>query len=383
MRRVETKNYNAPVMTDSRETFLRLDAVSTAFSNKTVLHGVTFSLHRQGVGCLLGPSGCGKTTLLRCLAGFQALKEGTIHLAGTLLSSVNFHVPIEKRQVGMVFQERSLFPHLNIEQNIAFGLRKIGRKPLRHRVDQLLSLVGLEHCKKSYPHELSGGEQQRIELARALAPQPRLLLLDEPFSGLDPGLRLQLADEVKKLIKKQKTTALFVTHDQNEALALADYVGVMSQGRLLQWETAYNLYHRPNSRDVATFVGMGSLLAGQLIAEHKVRTVLGDFPLEKSRKIDKNERLSVLVRPDDIVHDDDSSWQATVVTKQFRGAEFLYQLALKNGETVHCLAPSHHDHRIGEAIGIRVDMQHTVAFSETLTVDGQVGRADTLEVKVR
>ena len=352
-------------MSENSEAFLKLDAVSASFSQQSILHGISFTLRQRDIGCLLGPSGCGKTTLLRCLAGFQTLTQGTIHLDGTLLSSANFHEAIEKRQVGMVFQERSLFPHLNVEQNIAFGLRKISKKSLHHQIDKLLSLLGLEHCKKSYPHELSGGEQQRIELARALAPQPRLLLLDEPFSGLDQGLRMQLADAIKRLIKEQKITALFVTHDQSEALTLADYVGVMSQGRLLQWDTAYNLYHQPDSRDVATFVGMGSLLAGQLIAGNKVRTVLGDFPMEKLGEDTKNDRFSVLVRPDDIVHDDNSSWQATVVTKQFRGAEFLYQLVLKNGETIHCLAPSHHNHHIGEAIGIRLDMQHTVAFPET------------------
>jgi iron(III) transport system ATP-binding protein len=236
-------------------------------------------------------------------------------------------------------------------------------------VQEVLDLVGLAHAAKRPPHQLSGGQQQRIALARALAPAPRLLLLDEPFSSLDVDLRERLGGELRLLLERTGTTALLVTHDQHEAFAIADEIGVMEQGRIQQWDSAYNLYHRPLNRFVADFVGQGAFLAGEVVDDHHVHMYLG--MVESPEPIRCTEQgdpcgagcpVDVLLRPDDVVHDDASGVTATVLRKAFRGAEFLYTLALDSGETVLSLVPSHHNHAIGERIGIRLELDHVVAY---------------------
>ena len=232
--------------------------------------------------------------------------------------------------------------------------------------------MGLEGIGARYPHELSGGQQQRVALARALAPAPELLLLDEPFSNLDPDLRERLAQELRVLLKRRNTTALLVTHDQYEAFALADHVGVLEEGKIAQWDNAYNLYHRPSTPQVADFVGLGCFLKAKLNVQTRPESLeieLGSLPivLEEDLRAAQsmvNERgeLSILLRPDDVVHDDASPLQAKVARKAFRGAEFLYTLKMPSGAELLALVPSHHDHEIGEAIGIRIIADHIVTF---------------------
>ena len=211
------------------------------------------------IGVLIGPSGCGKTTVLRAVAGLEPLAAGRIAVGGEVMSDAasGRHVAPEARRVGMVFQDYALFPHLSVAANVAFGLRGIKRAEVDARVHELLDLVGLAHTAHRAPHQLSGGQQQRIALARALAPRPQLLLLDEPFSSLDIDLRERLAQDVRAILKATGITALFVTHDQQEAFALGDRIGVMHAGRLEQWDDAYTLYHRPATRFVAGFIGHG------------------------------------------------------------------------------------------------------------------------------
>jgi iron(III) transport system ATP-binding protein len=279
----------------------------------------------------------------------------------------------EKRSVGVVFQDYALFPHLDVAGNIAFGLRSMGAGPKRERVAQMLDLVGLKGTAERFPHELSGGQQQRIALARALAPSPSILLLDEPFSNLDPDLRETLALELRDILKRHGTTALLVTHDQYEAFALADSIGVMEDGRIAQWDEAYRLYHHPASRSVADFVGMGVFLPGRLIEGKEgpsVSVELGSLPIDQAedrlqarRNASQSGELTVLLRPDDVVHDDASPIMASVVRKAFRGAQFLYTLELPSGQRLLALVPSHHDHRVGEAIGIRFAADHIVTFA--------------------
>jgi iron(III) transport system ATP-binding protein len=267
----------------------------------------------------------------------------------------------------MVFQDYALFPHLNVERNVSFGTQ--GSAADRARVAELLDMVGLSAKTLSYPHELSGGQQQRVALARALAPQPRLLLMDEPFSNLDVELREQLAAEVRAVLKATRTTAVFVTHDQNEAFAMADEVAVMSEGRLEQIDCAYNLYHRPTSRFVADFIGQGVFLPGAVVADRCVAIEIGEVrsadPVcyaHDQSECGVGSRIDVLLRPDDVVHDDASPVQAIVRHKAFRGADFLYTLELLSGARVLSMVPSHHNHRIGEPIGIRLEMDHLIAF---------------------
>ncbi|RZL89861.1 MAG: ABC transporter ATP-binding protein [Variovorax sp.] len=218
---------------------LQLDDVRIAYEGAHELHtavdGFSLSLDAGRIGCLLGPSGCGKTTVLRAIAGFEPVRAGTVRLGGALLSSPAVHLPPEQRHVGMMFQEYALFPHLTAAQNVAFGLRRSARATRQARVTAMLALVGLAEAGERYPHELSGGQQQRIALARALAPAPALLLLDEPFSNLDAGTRERLTAEVRDILKAAGQTAVLVTHNEAEAHAMADHVGVMHNGRLTRW----------------------------------------------------------------------------------------------------------------------------------------------------
>ena len=221
---------------------------------QVVVNDLDLSLGQGQIGCLLGESGCGKTTVLRAIAGFEPLRAGRILLDGTVISTPDMQVAPESRRVGMMFQDYALFPHLTVAQNVAFGLRRLDRAARARRVEEMLELVGLNHAAASYPHEISGGQQQRVALARALAPSPELLLLDEPFSNLDVDTRERLAFEVRDILKTTGHTAILVTHNQAEAFAIADRIGVMSKGSIAQWDTPYNLHHHPASDFVRDFI---------------------------------------------------------------------------------------------------------------------------------
>jgi iron(III) transport system ATP-binding protein len=332
-----------------------------AYESNEVIRGLSLSLEKGSIGCLLGASGCGKTTVLRCIAGFEPVQAGEIWLNGQLVSRRGVRVPTEDRRVGMVFQDYALFPHLTVAQNIGFGLRDGDRAARARRVDEVLETVRLGGLRDKYPDELSGGQQQRIALARALAPRPDLLLLDEPFSNLDVEFRTQLSVEVREILKQQNTTAILVTHDQHEAFSLADEIGIMRDGVIEQWDTPYRLYHEPATRYVADFVGQGMFLPGTVLDKARIRLELGVFEGNTSGWPQGTE-VDVLLRPDDILHDDASPLQAQVLHKTFRGAQFLYTLQLPAGGRVLSLVPSHHNHAIGERIGIRLEIDHLVAF---------------------
>lgn len=329
-----------------------------------VVQGLTMQLRHGRIGCLLGPSGCGKSTVLRAICGFEPIQAGEITLDKQVVSSPDTTLAPEKRRVGVVFQDYALFPHLTNAQNVAFGLRDLSKKDALLKAEEWLERVGLKNVGSRYPHELSGGQQQRVALARAMAPEPELLLLDEPFSNLDVDLRERLAGEIRDILKANGTTALLVTHDQFEAFAIADDIGVMVDGRLVQWDSAYNLYHRPASRFVASFVGYGVFVPGVTRPGPAVEIELGTLPLPQSSYGLPGEEVDVLLRADDIVHDDDSSLQAEVLTKAFRGGDFLYTVKLDSGQELLTMVPSHHDHAIGEKIGIKIVADHVVTFSK-------------------
>ena len=353
---------------------LSLDAVSVRYPRSTAARAavdrVTLSLAPGQIGVLIGPSGCGKTSLLRAVAGLEPLTEGRLRMGDRTLSDpgLGVHVAPEERRIGMVFQDYALFPHLSIADNVAFGIHRLPKAERQARVAQLLDLVGLAHTAKRLPHQLSGGQQQRVALARALAPQPQLLLLDEPFSSLDVDLRERLAQEVRQILKAHGTGALVVTHDQLEAFAMGDVIGVMNTGRLEQWDDAYALYHRPATRFVAQFIGHGVFAPAEIVAcAHGpcVHTPVGELddpdgcPLPSAYP---GGQCDVLLRADDIVHDDASPVKACIERKAFRGSEFLYTLRLASGERVMAHVPSHHDHHVGEWIGIRAQVDHVVTF---------------------
>ena len=341
---------------------LELQDVHVGYDGVTVVQGVSFGMGAGTIGCLLGPSGCGKTTLLRAIAGFEPLTRGTIMLDGQPVSGEGFTRPPESRRVGMVFQEFSLFPHLTAYENVAFGLHHRPRADRRARGLELLELVGLSHFSDHYPHQLSGGQQQRIALARALAPNPRLLMLDEPFSSLDIELREELAREVRVILKREGITAILVTHDQSEAFAMADEIGVMQDGSLQQWDTGYRLYHEPVSRFVADFVGQGVLLPGQVTVAGQIETELGWIESSSPMNHAATSAVDVLIRPDDVLIDPKSPVRAEVTERLFRGAHFLYTLRLPSGTRVLSVAPSHQAYEPEERVGLRLDIDHVVTF---------------------
>ncbi len=340
---------------------LELHNVSQAYGHHQVVKRLSFDIAPGRIVCLLGPSGCGKTTVLRTIAGFEPVAEGEIVYDGQVISRKGWRMPPEQRRIGMVFQDYALFPHLTVAENVLFGLHRLDKAERGRRADELLRTMGLAGVASKYPHELSGGQQQRVALARALAPRPGLLLLDEPFSNLDVELRERLGHEVRDILKEHGVTAIMVTHHQYEAFAMGDEVGVMLDGEIQQWDTPYNLYHRPANRFVAGFIGEGVWLPGTVLNSRQVEIEAGilagdcDYP--------KGKAVDVLLRPDDVVFDETSVYQAEVANKAFRGADILYTLRLASGGKVLSLVPSHFDHPLGARIGIRLAADHVVCFA--------------------
>jgi len=334
------------------------------YASQEVLNDVSFTIADGEIACLLGPSGSGKTTILRCVAGFERPNSGEIATDNEIITSAKIHLSPAQRQIGMIFQDYALLPHLTVEKNVAFGLHQLNQKNKIKKVREVLEVVGLEKFAKQYPHQLSGGQQQRVALARAIAPNPRLILMDEPFSNLDVSLRNRLGQEIKQILKHYDITALMVTHDQHEAFAFADSIGVIKEGKLQQWDTAYNLYHKPDNRFVANFIGQGAFLDGNVTANGNVQIELGELTGQMQQSLEPRQQVDVLLRPDDVIHDDDSVVTAKVLDKAFRGADILYTLALDSGAKILSLVPSHHNHAIGEAIGIRLEVDHVVAFTK-------------------
>lgn len=342
---------------------LDVQKVSASYEQLNILQNTSLQVNAHDIVCLLGPSGCGKTTLLRSIAGLHNIDHGTIEVNNQIISTQQNSIAPELRNIGMMFQDLALFPHMTVFDNVAYGIRKLNKQYIQQQSKHVLDLaeINASHYQK-YPHELSGGQQQRVALARALAPKPSLLLLDEPFSSLDPDLREQLATQVREILKKEQMTAVLVTHDQQEAFTVADWIGVMHEGKVIQFDTPYNIYHQPVSRFVADFVGLGNFIPATILDNQRIETVFGELHGDIDPSFKQGDQADLLVRPDDIPHDDASQVTAIVEEKRFLGAEFLYTLRLPNGHSVLCYAPSHHDHAIGNPLGIGLDLEHLVLF---------------------
>ncbi len=341
---------------------LELENVSINYGSVMAVNEVNLHLNSGEIGCLLGPSGCGKSTLLRAIAGFEALTNGSISVGNRVLSKGRAILSPEQRNVGMVFQDIALFPHLTVTDNVAFGLTQLPNSEKSARVSELLELIGLPGCESRYPNSLSGGQQQRVALARALAPKPNLLLLDEPFSGLDAALKESLVEDVRSILLKENITALVVTHDQMEAFVIADKIAVMNKGRIEQFSAAYDVYHQPQTRFVADFIGQGYFISATILGDSLVNTELGVLNTSAPIKFKKDSEVSLLLRPDDIVHDDDSDYVAVITKKVFKGTYFQYEVVLSNGQSLTCIASSHHNHALGQRIGIKMELDHFVMF---------------------
>ena len=344
------------------KTLLRLNNIECRYDDEPVVKDFSFYIKPDSFACILGPSGCGKTTVLRAIAGFEELHQGEIILHDQVVSKPGQTLAPEKRRLGMVFQDYALFPHMDVAGNICFALKGKSKTEKQEIATELLSTVGLEGYGKRYPHELSGGQQQRIALARALAAKPDLILMDEPFSNLDVDLRERLGLEVRDILKRQGIAAILVTHDQHEAFALGDVVGIMRNGKLLQCDTPFNLYHEPQNRFVADFIGQGTFINGHLISPDAVETEIGIIRGDRAYPWPAGTKVDVLLRPDDIVPDDESSLRARVINKAFKGASILYTLQLPTGNRLLSLFPSHDDHPIEADVGIRIEADHLISF---------------------
>lgn len=339
---------------------LELRAVSCAYDpNRPAIRDISFSTHEGEILCLLGPSGCGKTTILRAIAGFEPVRAGQIFLSGRLVSSSSETIPTETRRVGMVFQEYALFPHLRVADNIAFGLRHLSRAERRARVQEMLRLTGLEGFERRYPHELSGGQQQRVALSRALVQNPVLLLLDEPFSNLDPDMAGRMRQELHDLLRRTSTTTILVTHDHDEAFAMADRIAVLNQGMLEQLDSPEVIYHLPATRFVADFVGQADFITGQ-VRQGLVHTELGEFP--NTINCAEESKVVVMIRPDDIQLMPNKSAEPMIVARLFRGSENLYTIRLPSGQMVHSSESSTSVYQEGTAVELRLSATHTVVF---------------------
>ncbi len=339
---------------------LELRSVSCAYDpTRPAIQNISFSVREGEILCLLGPSGCGKTTVLRAIAGFEPVRAGHIFLSGRMVSSCSETIPTEERRVGMVFQEYALFPHLRVADNIAFGLRHLSRAEKMGRIQDMLRLTGLEGLERRYPHELSGGQQQRVALSRALVQNPVLLLLDEPFSNLDPDMAGRMRQEVHALLRRTKTTTILVTHDHEEAFAMADRIAVLNHGCLEQLDAPELVYHVPATPFVADFVGQADFIPGR-IRQGMVHTELGDFP----NTLDSAEGTSVavMIRPDDIHLTPNPLAGPRIIARQFRGSKNLYTVRLSSGQVVHSSENSTSVYQEGTPVEVGVLATHTVLF---------------------
>ena len=344
-----------------RSVALRCIGVEKGYGGAPAVQALDMSVESGTIMALVGPSGCGKTTTLRLIAGFEHPDSGAIILGGRIVAGRGVNVPPEKRRVGMVFQDYALFPHLTVAQNVAFGLPK-GQERAGH-VDEALRMVGLAGLRHRSPHELSGGEQQRVALARALAPQPEILLLDEPFSNLHANLRAEVRAEVREILRGSGTSAVLVTHDQEEALFMGDVVAVQNNGRLEQVDTPERIFHSPNSRFVAQFMGAADFLA---VGRSHGMVHLGVNPTSKA-EADRSGDLEVMLRPDDLLIQPAEPGAGRIVGRSFQGATYLYTVALKSGLTLRSTMP----HTERYPVGMMVSLQLTPAHPPRCFVDGR------------
>ncbi len=348
------------------EPVLSLSDVTKAFGPETAVDGVSLDVRPGELLTFLGPSGCGKTTTLRTIAGLEEPTDGEIVLGDEVVSDGDAFVPPEQRDVGIVFQDFALFPHLTVRENIAFGLEDADAEATAARVDELLALVDMpEHGEKT-PDQLSGGQKQRVALARSLAPEPAVLLLDEPFSNLDVRLRVEMREEVRQILKEAGVTAVSVTHDQEEALSISDRVAVMNDGQIEQVGRPESVFERPESKFVASFLGRASFLEGKL-RDGKVETGVGRFDavtLEGYDTVYDGAPVDVLVRPDDLRATPASPELAdgVIVSRQYVGPSFVYRVELESGDTVHCLHNHVEEFGLDEPVTIDLSADHPLAW---------------------
>tara|TARA_B100001063_G_scaffold179704_1_gene168822 strand:- start:2446 stop:3483 length:1038 start_codon:yes stop_codon:yes gene_type:complete len=343
------------------DTKLHLESVKIRLDSKVVLDNVNLIIDTGEIVSLMGSSASGKTSLIRSIAGFHNITSGVIKLDGQVVDDSNRRLDVSKRNVGVIFQDLALFPHLTVRENICFGLNNLKSSQKNKRSEKLENLLNIENISNRYPNQISGGQQQRVAIARAIAPKPNLLLLDEPFSALDYELKDNLMNDIMKLLKSENITAILVTHSAEEAFKMSDKIAFISNKTITQFANPYDIYHRPSSKEIANFFGISSYVKAKITDSSHINCILGNF-VGIADRYNKGDNVDLLIRPDDIIHDDNSLFSAKVTGKTFRGSDFLYELELQDGQKVFCYAPSHHNHQVNEVIGIKLNLDHLVIF---------------------
>jgi len=348
--------------------FFEINNGTFVASKKNKVLDFNLTIKNEGeIICLLGPSGIGKTTILRSIAGLQKIPKGKIFLKGNIISSEEEHLEPEKRNIALSFQDNSLFPHYTILDNINFGAKRNRSAKYNFEINELIQILHLEGIEKKYPHQISAGEAQRVSLARSLMSKPDLLLLDEPFSNVDESLKVELQQNIKKILKEKKITTIIVTHDSYEAFYMADYCGILLSQTMKQFDTPYNIYHYPNSIEVVNFLNRGILVDAKVLndssVEHKCLGVIkGNFV----KKYKKGTAVKLLVQPEDLEHDDKSNLKLEIIDRKFRGTNFIYTLKTENGDLIPVFVHSHHihQHEIEEKFGVKtpIYIDHLVCF---------------------
>ena len=309
---------------------LNIENVHSDYHGQVILSGLNLNIQQGEIAALLGPSGCGKTTLLRAIAGLQPITQGLISINGRLLSAGDIFIPSDQREVGMIFQDYALFPHLTVAENILFGVKGLSKVERQQRLDEMLTLVKLDGLAKRYPHELSGGQQQRVSIARALAYEPELLLLDEPFSNIDAKVRSEMMLEIRAILKQRNVSAVFVTHSKDEAFVFADKLALFNEGAIAQYGSAETLYSHPSNKYVAEFLGKGNYVAATVIDEMTVATPIGEAKSSQSMELAIGYHGELLLRPEQIEIIADEQGLGRIIERRFLGSVCHYRVQVDN-----------------------------------------------------